>query len=134
MPNNKIWGYEVRDQLFQGEDNYFRNNRNVTGMAADDGRVVLNPYANLDDTARQSVIKNEAARLYMRENQNRFKFDFDPTEEQMQMFRGSPYENDHYNLRATILARALAGDPSAGTLSARQQQWVQWLADQLNKR
>jgi hypothetical protein len=135
MPNpRKIWGYEVRDNLYPGEDSYFRQNRTVTGMAADDNRVILNPYSGLGQQQMESVLRNEAARLYMRENQNRFKFDFDPTPEQTQSFRGTPYENDHYNLRATLLARALSGDPSAGTLTPRQQQWVDWLREQLDGR
>ena len=132
MPNpKKVWGYEVRDP-YESERNYFQQNRKVTGMAAADGRVILNPYAMLSPQQFDSVAKNEAARLYMRERA--FKFDFDPTPEQVQSFRGSPYANDPHNMSATILARALSGDPSAGTLSPRQQQWVDWLADQLNKR
>ena len=135
MPGpRKVWGYEIRDQLFPSEQQYFRQNRHVTGMAADDNRIVLNPFSMLPSEQQEAVARNEAARLYMRENQNRFKFDFDPTPEQQQSFRGTPYENDPYNLRATILARALSGDPSAGTLAPRQQQWVDWLLEQLNAR
>lgn len=132
MPNpKKVWGYEVRDP-YDSEHNFFRQNRNVTGMAAEDGRITLNPYAMLNPQQFESVAKNEAARLYMREKG--YKFDFDPTPEQVQSFRGSPYANDPHNMSATILARALAGDPSAGALSPRQQQWVDWLAEQLNQR
>ena len=134
MPGNKVWGYEIRDSLFPGEDRYFRQNPKVTGMAADDGRIIINPYSGLSNMQRQSVVKNEAARLYFRENQNRFKFDFDPTPEQQQSFRGSPYENDPYNLRATIVARILSGDPSAGNYTPRQEQWSNWIVEQLNKR
>lgn len=133
-PTNKVWGYPVRSSLYPGEDNYFRQNRNVTGMAADDGHIVLNPYSGLSAQQQQAVMRNEAARLFLRENQNRFKFDFDPTPEQAQSFRGTPYENDAYNLRATLLARALSGDPSAGTLSQRQMEWVNWLREMLDRR
>lgn len=135
MPNpKKVWGYPVRDTLYQGEADYFRNNRNTTGMAAEDGHIIMNPYSTLNPQQQEAVMRNEAARLFLRENQNRFKFDFDPTPEQQQSFRGTPYENDPYNLRATILARALSGDPSSGTLAPRQQQWVDWLRDMLDKR
>ena len=135
MPGpKKVWGYEVRDNLYPGEHQYFRQNQHVTGMAADDNRIVLNPYSSLQPHEQESVLRNEAARLYMREKQNQFKFDFDPTPEQSQTFKGTPYENDHYNLRATLLARALSGDPSAGSLTPRQEQWVNWLREQLDGR
>lgn len=133
MPKNQ-WGYEVRDQLYPGEDQYFRQNRHVTGMAAEDGRVILNPHSGLSPQQQNAVIQNEAARLYFRENQNRFKFDFDPTPEQQQSFRGTAYENDPYNLRATIVSRILSGDPSAGNYTARQKQWADWILEQLNQR
>lgn len=129
---DRIWGYPVRSQLYSGEDSYFRQNRHVTGMAADDGHIILNPYSMLPQAQRESVLRNEAARLYMREKQ--FKYDFDITPEQRSAFRGTPYANDDYALSATILARALSGDPSAGTLNQRQKEWVEWLLPQLNNR
>ena len=130
MPDS-IWGYEMREP-FDSERQYFRQNAKVGGMAAEDGRIVMNPYSMLSPQQREAVARNEAARLYMREKQ--FKFDFDPEPHQIEAFRGTPYENDHDALRATILARALSGDPSAGKLSARQQQWVDWLLPQLEGR
>lgn len=132
--NRKIFGYPVRNNLFPGEDSYFRQNRATTGMAAEDGHIILNPYSGLAPEQQDAVMKNEAARLYFRENQNRFKFDFDPTPEQQQSFRGTPYENDPYNMRATIVARILSGDPSAGAHTERQKQWADWILEQLNGR
>lgn len=132
MPGpKKIWGYEVRD-AYDSERNYFTQNRKTAGMAADDGRIVLNPYSMLAPQQMEAVARNEAARLYMREK--KFNFDFDPTPEQLHAFRGTPYENDPFNLKATLLARALSGDPSAGQLTPRQQQWVDWLLPQLEGR
>lgn len=132
MPGpKKVWGYEVRDP-FDSESNYFWQNKHVAGMASDDGRIVLNPYSTLKPHELDAVARNEAARLYMRER--KFNFDFDPTPEQVQSFRGTAYERDPFNMKATILARAISGDPSAGTLSQRQREWVDWLLPQLNQR
>jgi hypothetical protein len=131
MPTKKVWGYDIRDP-YDSENYYFQKNRNVSGMAADDGRIVLNPFSKLQPHEFDAVAKNEAARLYMREK--KFKFDFDPTPEQMQSFSGTAYENDQDNMKATILARALSGDPSAGPLTKRQKEWVDWLLPQLDGR
>lgn len=133
MPKS-VFGYEVRDQLYPGEHQYFRQNPHVSGMAADDGRIILNPYSQLQQHEYDAVAKNEAARLFFRENQNRFKFDFDPTPEQFEAFRNTPYQNDPYNLRATIISRIISGDPSAGNVTTRQQQWADWIQEQLNQR
>lgn len=66
--------------------------------------------------------------------ERKFPYDFDPTPAQRATFRGTPYERDEHELRSTILARGLTGDPSAGKLTPRQQQWVQWLRPQLEER
>lgn len=126
-----VWGYAVRDP-FPSEDDYFRKNVGVAGMAAEDGRIILNPHNTLSDGEREAVARNEAARLYMREHN--VTPDFDVTPEQSAPFKGTAYEKDAPAMRSTILARALSGDPSAGSLTPQQQQWLTWLRPKLEGR
>lgn len=124
------YGYKVREQLYGGEDEYFRNNPHVSGMAAEDGNIIFNPYSkgvNFD-----SVGKNEAARLWMRENKVEPKFNL--TEAQKAAFRGTEYENDEAALKHSIMARIISGDPSAGQVTPMQQTWSDWLLKNLNNR
>jgi hypothetical protein len=129
--SRKVWGYDMRDP-YDTEKEFFSKNQHVGGMAAEDGRIVMNPYSPLSPQEREAVARNEAARLFMREKG--LQFDFEATPEQLQAFRGTPYERDLPNLKQTLLARALTGDPSAGQLTPRQQQWVEWLRQQLEGR
>ena len=124
------YGYKVRDQLYRGEDEYFRNNSHVAGMAAEDGTIIFNPYSrgvNFD-----AVGKNEAARLWMRENNVEPKFNL--TDAQKEAFRGTEYEKDEAALKHSIMARIISGDPSAGQITPMQKTWADWLADNLSKR
>ena len=100
----------VRQKLYPGEDDYFKKNKNVTGMAADDDKIILNPYSNLSETEKQSVIKNESARLYMRKNG--IVPDFDVTDKQMEYFKDTAYEGNLDAIKQTIAARVISGDPS----------------------
>ena len=126
----KVYGYEIRDP-FDSERSYFRQNPNVAGMAAEDGRVTLNPYSRLTAQQQDAVARNEAARLYIRDR--KLDFDFDPTHEQQRSFAGTAYANDPYNMRATILARIISNDPSAGQVTPRQQEWADWIKTQLQR-
>lgn len=128
---DKIFGYEIRAP-FDSELDYFKKNPNVSGMAAEDGRITLNPFSDLDPASMKSVAMNEAARLLMREN--KIKPDFDVTDDQRKDFKGTPYENDDDALKETILARAVSGDASAGKLTARQQEWAKLVGAQLRAR
>lgn len=106
----KVMGYEVR-KPFNSEDAYFRKNPHVAGMAAEDGRIVLNPYSKLSAAELSAVAQNEAYRLFMRESG--VKPAFKVTDEQRRAFAGTPYANDDDALRQTIVARVLSGDASA---------------------
>ena len=103
-------GYKKRDQLFPGEDSYFKANPHVAGMAAETGDVILNPYSP-PGVNHDSVARNEAMRLYMRERG--ITPDFAVTPEQRQQFVGTAYGSDDAALRQTIAARIYSGDPSA---------------------
>jgi hypothetical protein len=112
----------IRDKLYPGEDAYFRANPHVAGMAAEDDSVILNPYAPAS-VNRKAVAVNEAARIVMRTGGPQPNFDL--TDEQDRALRGTPYEHaapEHR--RATVAARILSGDPSGGTPTDPQQQFV----------
>lgn len=113
----------VRKELFLQEENFFKSNPNVSGMAASDGRVILNPYSNLSETERAAVVQNEQARLLIKQKKVKAP-EFALTQEQIENLRGTPYENDKENARATIAARILSGDPSAGKPTDEQIKYV----------
>jgi hypothetical protein len=123
--------YELRKDLYPGEDKYFQENKNVTGMAAEDNKVILNPYSSLSDTEKKSVVKNEQLRLWMRNN------DVVPniilTKEQELFFKGTAYENAPNEKKQTIIARILSGDPSAKATKEQKIQ-AQQLLKKANKR
>jgi len=118
-----------RTQLYPGEENYFRQHPEVGGMAAQDNNVILNPYSTLSDQEKEAVYRNEAARLYMRA---RGTPQFELTPDQARFLDSNTYANaSPDDRRATIIARALSGDPSAGQLSPEQQRAVEEMRGQL---
>ena len=131
MPR-KIYGYEERSP-FDSELEYFRRNPNVSGMATEDNRIIINPFIQLNPQQKESVLKNEATRLFLRNK--KYKYDFNITPEQKRLFSNTIYgkpENE-YHLKSTILSRGLTGDKSSGVLSQRQQEWVNWIKKQLDE-
>lgn len=129
MPDN-YYGYKVRDKLFDSEHNYFWQNPNVAGMAAEDGNIIFNPYSTGVDF--DAVGKNEAVRLWLKENNINPTFDVTP--EQQKRFVGTPYENDPLALKHTILGRIISGDPSAGQVTQQQEEWAKAILRQLQNR
>jgi hypothetical protein len=115
-----FYGIGVRQDLFPGEDDYFRRNPNVTGMAAEDDRIIMNPYSRLNDAQRRAVMLNEAARVHMRRNFDAPRFTLTP--DQTERFKG--YSDDEADIRATIAARILSGDTSAGDATPEQLDYV----------
>jgi hypothetical protein len=130
---SRVYGYPVR-QALPSEHNYFFANKNVGGMAADDGSIVLNPYSPLSQPELSAVARNEGARLYMRETG--VKPDFELTPQQKQSFAGTAYgaPANADAAKASIIARALSGDPSAGDLTPQQRAWVDRIGPQLRAR
>jgi len=116
-----LLGYKIRKELHPGEDKFFKENPTVTGMAAETGDIILNPYAsgNVNKTA---VAKNEAFRLYLRDN--KITPDFPVTAEQKAKFADTSYGKDDVALKSTIAARIFSGDPSA-MATKEQKQWVE---------
>ena len=96
------------------EDSWFKMNPSVGGMATEDGRVILNPYSGLSAEQRGVVAQNEAFRLFFRKaGVPQFPLTF----QQYRQFRGYGGLED---IRATILARLMSGDPSAGEAAPLQ--------------
>ena len=128
-----VYGYAVRSP-YKSEDVWFALNPNETGMAAEDGRIVLNPYSGLPDEQKAIVAKNEAIRLFMRENNVDPQFKVTP--KQKESFAGTEYgkKGNEGFMRQTLVARILTGDSSAGNVTEEQRKVSQDIMQQLNKR
>jgi len=99
-------------------------------MAAEDNKVILNPYSDLTEKERQSVVVNETARILMR--QDDFRPDFDLTEEQKKFLNSTNYKDaSPEDKAATIAGRILSGDPTAGSPTKQQLDFVNKLYQQL---
>lgn len=110
VPPQSIYGYQIR-KPFAGENKFFKSRPEVGGMAAEDGKIVLNPYSSLKDQEKMQVAKNEALRLWMRDNKTKIPFDI--TKEQSKAFSKTEYAKNPQALKETIVSRILTGDPSA---------------------
>jgi hypothetical protein len=107
----------------KGELDYFKKNPSVAGMASEDNAVVLNPFSTLTPDEMQSVLLNEAARVVMRNPD--FIPNFKLTKDQEKFLKGTTYkEATEIDKAATIAARLLSGDPSAGEPTEEQLSFV----------
>ena len=101
----------IERKPYPSEDDFFKKNPNVAGMATEDDRVIINQYKNMTPAERSSVVKNETIRIKMRKSG--FIPDIKITEQQKKAFAGTAYGKDENALKQTIIARILSGDPSA---------------------
>jgi hypothetical protein len=125
---------ELLRSPFESELEYFKSNPTVTGMAADDNKVILNPYSKLTKPEQDAVALNEYGRIVMRTNPQ-FAPNFKLTDEQTKFLGSNTYKDAPEQDRlATIAARLLSGDPSAGTPTIDQLKFVNSLQDYLNKK
>ena len=108
------------------EYDYFVKNPKVGGMATEDGRIILNRDSHLKPDERQAVMMNEFYRLMMRKPQ--YKPKLSATDEQLQRFSGYGAPDDVLH---TIIARRLSGDPSAGAMTPEQEQFADWLRNNI---
>ena len=116
-----VYGVGVRDQLYPGEESYFKQNPHVAGMAADDNKIIMNPFSTLKDNEKQAVMMNEAARVHMRSKLiDAPNYELTPT----QAKKFAEYSQDPNDIKQTIAARILSGDPSAGDATPEQQAYV----------
>lgn len=110
MLSSQTLGYQMR-QPYESEQKYFYANPHVGGMAAEDGKIVMNPFSSLSPQERAAVAQNEAYRLYMRESGYQPNSAIAP--DQVGQFGDTAYARDPNAMRQTLLARTLTGDPSA---------------------
>jgi hypothetical protein len=90
-------------------------------MAADDGKIIINPHTGLSETERDAVRINELTRLKMRHSpEHRPTFDLTPS--QRKTFGGYGSIDDQ---RQTVIARIISGDPSAGDATDEQKAWAE---------
>lgn len=113
----------LRD-LYDTEDEYFRNHPDVAGMATEDDRVIFNPYSNVHPKYSDNIYKNEASRILMRNSSERPSYAL--TEQQKQYFKNYGSDQD---IRETIAARAFSGDESAGDLTEEQKEYLKKLSN-----
>ena len=66
--------YLMRDKLYPGEDTYFKSNPHVGGMAAEDNKIIMNPYSPLKPNEKEAVKVNELTRLYLRNSKTPLNF------------------------------------------------------------
>lgn len=105
---------ELRDPS-KSELDFFKSNPLTSGMAAEDDRVVLNPFSELSDEERQGVVLNETSRIFMRTKD--FRPEFSLTPRQMKQFESYGTKQD---IRETIVGRILSGDPSISDATPQQ--------------
>jgi len=119
-----VYGIQYRQELFPGEEEFFKKNTHVGGMAADDDRIVINPYSSLSPDQKRAVMLNEAARIYMRQGKIAPP-QFQLTQEQLKSL--GDYSKDLNDIRQTIVGRIISGDSSAGTPTPEQMVYVEML-------
>lgn len=123
-----LYGAQERNPYVM-ERGYFYANPHVAGMAAEDNAVVMNPYTNLTQQEQNAVRMNEAARINMRQQGYP---EFDLTPEQSAYLNTTEYRNaPAYERNATIAARELSGDPSAGMATEQQKTFVKLLRQRM---
>jgi hypothetical protein len=113
---------------YEGELKFFRERPEVAGMAAEDNKIILNPFSSLSSKELKSVAQNEAIRLYLKKQAAP---DFDLTPEQLKMFKGTEYEKNPVAAKQSILARILTNDPSAKNATLDQIMQSQMIRDQI---
>ena len=122
--DDKLLGYKIRAKLFPGEDNYFKQNPNVAGMANfETNDIILNPYSK--DRNMESVAMNEAIRLKMRKE--RFVPDIEISDEQKQFFKGTAYEGNDDAIKETIFARIYSKDSSANATEDQMKAYKEYI-------
>lgn len=115
--NRSYFGYSTRIAN-KAEFLWFKSNLNISGYASEDGKIVINPFATLSKDELDAVCINEAIRLFMREHKIEPRIRL--TQKQLNFFRGTAYEGNNSELKKTIIARIVSGDPSAQDFTTHQ--------------
>lgn len=118
--------YPLLRDPYDSELDYFKNNNHVAGMATEDDKVIFNPYSEVIPNHSDSIYKNEASRIYMR--QKGMRPDYEITQDQAKRFTGYGEPQD---IKETIVGRGIAGDDSAGDLTDQQREFIKKLSNQM---
>jgi hypothetical protein len=110
---------------YQGEIDFFKKRPEVAGMAAEDQKIVLNPFSKNSQQEQMSVARNEALRLFMQ--LNNLSPSFEMTERQRSVFKNTEYGKNPEAAKQTIIARYLTGDPSAADVTKEQKEFAEKL-------
>lgn len=121
---NSFNNRELLRDPYASELEYFKKNPSVAGMATEDDRVILNPYSG-PGINKDAVIKNESVRIFMKKN--KIVPDFSLTTQQLNKFKGTEYEKNELELKRSIVARILSGDPSAGDVTQEQRKYADYV-------
>lgn len=109
-------------------------NPKTTGMAAEDGKIVINPYSGLSYDEKVGVAMNEAIRLFMFENNINPQFKVTP--KQVESFKDTHYgqKGKEDFMRQTLVARILTNDKSAEDVTEEQRKVAQDIMQRLQKK
>jgi hypothetical protein len=118
---------------FPKELDFFKENPHVGGMMTqEDFKVILNPYSKLTPEQKNSVMKNELARVIMKRTKVP---EFEITPEQENYFskinQGKPYGLPE-DIRGTILGRIASDDKSAINPTQDQLRYGGYLKEVIN--
>ena len=112
-------GIETRAPT-KSELEFFKSKPYVPAYAADDNKVVLNPFAPRKKAEFQATALNEAARILMR-TKPQYQPKFELTDQQKRMLDSTEYRNaPEADRKATIAARLMTNDSSAGIATSEQ--------------
>jgi hypothetical protein len=113
-------GIETREPT-KSELEFFKSKPYVPAYAADDNKVVLNPFAPRKKAEFQATALNEAARILIR-TKPQYQPKFELTDQQKSMLdSNNSYRNaSDSDRKATIAARIMTGDKSAGIATSEQ--------------
>ena len=110
---------------------WFRSNPAIGGYAAPDGHVVVNPFNRLTPSENEALIRNESARIFMRNNASAQptaqSFGLTPSQAAFPYAESPPPMEPDAALRRSMAARVLTGDPSAGQPTAQQGRFAEEL-------
>ena len=115
----------------RSELEWFRANPGTGGYAAADGHVVVNPFNRLTPSENEALIRNESARIFMRDNASAQptaqSFPLTPSQAATPYAESPPPMEPSAALRRSMAARVLTGDPSAGQPTAQQGRFAEEL-------
>ena len=127
--------FPERKELYPGEDEFFKKNPKVGGMATEDNKVIINPYSSLSDNEKNAVRTNETARLWMRNSEESERPNMRLRRSQKKSFNaikdGNAYSQNPQDIKETIIARVISGDASAGKTTRKQRKYAEKLKSKI---